>query len=100
VAPRISSDQLFAHSASAVVAEIDGQMVALDIQRGVCYGLNKVATRIWQIIDAPSSAEQIADVLTTQFDVDRATCIAETLDLLADMSDAGLIVAPSEPATA
>lgn len=98
MAPHISLSQGFIQSASAVVAEIDGQMVALDVQQGVCYGLNRVATRIWQIIETPSSAEQIADVLTTQFDVDRDTCIAQTMDLLADMSEAGLIVTSSADA--
>lgn len=94
----ISPHQAFTHSASAVVAEIDGQMVALDVQRGVCFGLNRVATRIWQIIETPLSAEQIADVLTTQFEVDRETCISETLNLLRDMAHAGLIVEPTAAA--
>jgi len=100
VASSISPNQGFIHSASAVIAEIDGQMVALDIQRGVCYGLNRMATRIWQIIETASSADEIADVLTTQFDVDRATCIAETMALLNDMFEARLIVASSEPPAA
>ena len=98
MASSISPNQAFTQSPSAVVAEIDGQLVALDVQLGVCYGLNRIATRIWQIIESPSSTEQIADVLTTQFDVDRATCIAETMALLSDMSQAGLVVASSEPA--
>jgi hypothetical protein len=34
-------------STSAATAEIDGQLVALDINKGVCYGLNEVGTRIW-----------------------------------------------------
>jgi len=100
VALSISPNQGFTHSASAVIAEIDGQMVALDIQRGVCYGLNRMATRIWQIIQTPSSADEIADVLTVQFDVDRATCIAETMALLSDMFESGLIVTSSGPGPA
>ena len=75
-------------------------MVALDIQLGVCYGLNRIATRIWQIIQSPSSPEQIADVLTREFEVDQATCIAETMALLNDMFEARLVVASSEPAAA
>lgn len=100
MASSITPNQAFTQSPSAVVAEIDGQMVALDIQLGVCYGLNRIATRIWQIIQSPSSPEQIADVLTQQFEVDRATCIAETMALLNDMFEARLIVASSEPPAA
>lgn len=86
----IAAHALVSRSDSAVVAEVDGQLVALDVNQGVCYGLNRVATRIWNLIQTPTTADKIVDVLTQEFDVDRATCLAETLYLLTDLQAAGL----------
>ena len=33
-------------------AEVDGEVVALDIEKGTCYGLNKVGSRVWRLIAA------------------------------------------------
>ena len=74
-----------------MVADIDGQMVALDIEKGVCYGLNRVATRVWQLIETPSTAEAVCQTLLGEFDVDQATCLSQTLDLFKDLEEAGLI---------
>ena len=68
-------------------------MVALDVTKGVCYGLNHVATRIWQLIEAPSSAHDVASTLITEFSVDRDTAEQQTLDLFRDLLNAGLVTA-------
>ena len=78
-------------SVSAIVADIDGQMVALDIASGVCYGLNRVATRIWQILASPVTGRAICDALVSEFDVLQATCEEQTLDVLGDLLNAKLI---------
>lgn len=86
----LSLDMAVSRTSSAVSAEIDGQMVALDINKGVCYGLNEVATRIWQIIETPSSTREIADILIEEYEVDRDMCEAHVRDLLADLLAADL----------
>lgn len=66
-------------------------MVALDVKKGVCYGLNHVATRIWQLIEAPTSASAVADALIKEFAIDRDTCEQQTLDLFRDLLTAELV---------
>ena len=77
-------------NAAAVTAEIGGQLVALDVQKGTCYGLNGVATRIWNMIEAPMRATDICDRLCEVYDVDRDECLAQTTGLLAELQAAGL----------
>jgi hypothetical protein len=79
-----------------VSAEIDGEVVALDAARGVCFGLDAVGARIWTLIEAPITPETLCARLTTEYDVDAATCRDEVLALLADLRAEGLIaVAPT-----
>lgn len=84
---------------TSATAEIDGQLVALDVTQGVCYGLNHVATRIWALIEQPHTGQAIVDQLAEEYDVDVDTCRDHTLALLNDLVEAGLATA-SPQATA
>jgi hypothetical protein len=76
---------------TAISTEIDGELVALDVTKGVCYGLNRMGTRIWHLLETPRSARQIADVLTSEFDVEPDICLQQTTDLLRELAVAELV---------
>ena len=79
-------------------AEIDGEVVALDVAKGACYGLDPVGARIWGMIEAPVAIGAICEALTGVYEVDAATCRADVLDLFMALRDEGLIeVAPASP---
>ena len=75
-----------------VEAEIDGEIVALDIERGSCYGLDRIATRIWRLIAEPRRVKSVCEQLTQEFQVDAPTCRSDVLDLLEDLHREGMIV--------
>lgn len=83
--------EIFTRNATAATAEVDGQLVALDVQAGVCFGLNAVATDIWKLLDGHSSVNAICDALVEVYEVDRATCEGQTRTLLRELVDAGLV---------
>ncbi len=72
-------------------AEVDGEMVALHIDNGTCYGFNGTAYRIWQIIERPARLSQICATLTAEFDVDAAACEADVRALLDDLAGDGIV---------
>jgi hypothetical protein len=74
-----------------VEAEVAGEIVGLDIERGTCFGFNATATRIWQMIDTPQTVEALCDALIAEFEVDRATCHTETALVLRMMADERLV---------
>lgn len=65
--------------------------MALDVSRGVCFGLNEVGLRILQMLESPASVEDICGDLLAVYEVDRATCEADVVALLADLEAEGLI---------
>jgi hypothetical protein len=87
----LTDDTRVEKSENAISTEIDGELVALDVTRGVCYGLNRVGTRIWQLLDSPRSAREIADILVEEFDVPPEQCSKQTLDLLRELKAAELV---------
>lgn len=78
-------------SKTALSTEVDGELVALDVTKGVCYGLNRVGTRIWQLLESPRSARQIADILVGDFDVSPEECLEQTGSLLRELVAAELV---------
>ncbi len=87
---KIELDQKVVRDASAMTVDVGGQLVALNIDQGVCYGLNHIATRIWNLIDVPLSTEEASTVLCDEFDVTPATCREDVLVLFNDLVDIGL----------
>src|SRR5258708_5541709 len=39
-----------ARSSGILSAEIDDEIAMLDIERGICFGMNKLASRIWELV--------------------------------------------------
>jgi hypothetical protein len=72
-------------------ADVNGEIVALHVEKGQCYGMNAVASRVWALLAEPTSPAQICARLSDEFDVDADTCRADVAALLADLKSEGLI---------
>lgn len=83
--------ETFVRNPTTATAEVEGQLVALDVQAGVCFGLNEVATHIWKLLDGATDTNAICEALQQTYDVDPVTCEEETLSLLRELVDAGLV---------
>jgi hypothetical protein len=81
----------YVQSSSALAAEIDGEVVALDVVKGVCYGLDPIGSEIWSMLAQPTSIGSICIALAEVYDVDDATCRRDVGELLADLEAEGLV---------
>jgi Coenzyme PQQ synthesis protein D (PqqD) len=77
-------------------AEIDQEIVALNIENGTCYGLNRVGSRIWSLLAAPIRIGDICATLLTEYRVEPSSCERQVVDLLEEMRAEGLIATPDE----
>ena len=89
--PPLTLADRVARSPGTLSAEIDGEVVALDIARGACYGLDPIGARIWGMIAAPTAIGAVCDALMAAYEVDAATCRADVLDLFRALRSEGLI---------
>lgn len=74
-----------------LATEVDGEMVALNVENGTCYGFNGTATHIWSMIEIPRTLGSVRDALLEEFDVDPSTCEAQLMELLRDLEGDGLV---------
>jgi hypothetical protein len=72
-------------------ADVNGEIVALHIEKGQCYGMNGVASRVWALLAEPTTPEQICAKLSGEYEVELETCRADVMALLDDLRKEGLI---------
>lgn len=71
--------------------EVEGELVALDLERGECFGMDQIGSAVWAIAAEPVTIAQIAESLTERFDVERERCLADIRPFVGDLIAEGLL---------
>lgn len=82
---------MYQRAVELMEAELGDEIVALDAQRGTCFGFNNVASTVWRELAEPMTLGVLCDRLLAEYDVARDQCEAEVAALLTDLVDKGLI---------
>jgi hypothetical protein len=72
--------------------------VLLDIEQGLCFSLNPVGTRIWEMIKDGRSIDEIADALEEEFRLPRTQLLMDVSDFLKQLENMRLVGNQSSPA--
>jgi hypothetical protein len=72
----------FKRSTDAIFSEIGDDIVALNIERGQCYGMEEVTATVWNLLAKPLSLEQLCAQLMDIYEVEAEVCRAEVSRLL------------------
>ncbi len=78
-------------SNNPVSAPVDDELVMADVDAGKYYGLNSIATTIWQSLETPVTVEELCSKLCESFDVSKDQCSKETLAFLTELESRKLI---------
>jgi hypothetical protein len=65
--------------------------VLLDVEQGICFSLNPVGLKIWQLLKKGCSLEQIADTLEQEFPVSRPQIVSDATEFIAALEEKRLI---------
>jgi len=87
---------LYKASTEYLYSEIDSEAVILDVNSGTYFGLNEVSNRIWQLLQTPTSSQQLLENVLEEYEVTEAEAVKDIQSLLKDMLNAGLIEVANE----
>lgn len=76
--------------------ELNGEAVLLSLKNGKYYGLNPVASRIWELIQTPLSTNEIQNAILLEYEVESEMCEQEISMFLKQMQAEELIVVINE----
>ena len=73
---------------------IDGEAVVVVPEEGMVNIFNKVASRIWEILDGTLSLNDIAAVISSEFDATYETAYKDIEEFVEDLSKKGMVILP------
>src|SRR5437588_12322586 len=80
-----------------VYKKVGEEMVLLDFDRGIYYGLNTVGARVWELLAEGKTTDEIIDLLTGEFDVQRTVATGDVSPLKDDHGANGLLNSECPP---
>jgi len=89
--PHLDASSPLIRKPDLVAAAMDGETVMMSIERGEYFGLGGVGSRVWELLDQPTTLAQLTQVICTEYEVDAATCRGDLQKFLADLLDNGLV---------
>ena len=78
-------------STDLLTTRVDGEVMAMSVERGACYGLDPIGSRIWELVETPVTVGDLVVRLTREYEVDAAVCRTDVCALLSSMESEGMI---------
>ena len=87
----LSPTDTVASSETALSTTLDGEAVILETESGTYYGLNEVATHVWERLDEQQTIADLRDSVLAEYDVEQERVEHDLEAVLADMAENGLV---------
>lgn len=71
--------------------DLDGEVVMMNLEKGQYFMMNKVGSRIWEIIHEPVKVTSIISILLGEYDVEEMECQCTVIQFLNNLKNAELI---------
>ena len=87
--------------ADAVMSrELDNETVLLDLDTGIYFGLDPVATDMWRAIQSTGALQDVYEAVCAQYEAEPAVLQSDLLHFVNQMLAKGLLQAASRPSSA
>jgi hypothetical protein len=87
----IGPDTLLQRKPGMLFNEIDGEVVMLSIENSEYYGMDKVGSRIWQLLENPMRFNELVIKLMDEYEVTEDQCRHETLEFVKKIMEKRLL---------
>lgn len=87
----MEENRVFDKRPDVIERELDGEVVLLDLNTGIYYGMNEVGTGVWGLLDGKRRVGEIVDWVAANYDVERKVAKGDVEELLGDLLKERLI---------
>ncbi len=81
----MNDSQRYARNENMLFGQSGSDTFMMSIESGLYFALNETASRIWQILEQPRTADEIVTALVTEFKVEPGRCRDEIGPFLAEL---------------
>ncbi len=83
--------RLLRRADSVLETEIDGEIVLMSMDRGTCYGLDRIGSDIWRTLQTPITLAQLQDECSQRYSGDPGTIRTDVSRLLSELVSEQLV---------
>jgi hypothetical protein len=87
----LSEDSLVVWSRDQLSCELDREIAILNLTNQTYFGLNRVATVIWNALREPRRIGELRDLLLERYEVDHERCLTDVIKLVGELHHNGLV---------
>ena len=87
----IGAESVVVAARDQVSAEVEGEVVILNLADEVYYGLDEVGARVWALLAEPRTVAELRDAVVAEYDVDADTAQRDLVALLEEMAARRLV---------
>ena len=91
MADPIAPGSIVRASSRQASTQLEGEVVILGLAAGEYFSLTEVGSRIWELVAAPVAVHELCRQLQDEYAVTAEQCEGETLALLQQLHEAGLL---------
>ncbi len=73
-----------------IAADMDGDVVMMNYERGEYFGIGGVGARVWELLAEPVTMAQIVGTVCSEFDVDEERCALDMRVFVEELIKNGL----------
>jgi len=88
----ITPDTMLQRKPGMLFNEIDGEVVMLSIENSEYYGMDKVGSRIWRLLEKPTTFKILVNKLMDEYMVSREQCMIDTLGFINKMAEKKILI--------
>jgi coenzyme PQQ synthesis protein D (PqqD) len=81
---------------SVIYRDLAGEVVLLNLESGVYYGLDAVGSRVWQLLMESRDVDEVCAILLDEYDVGADTLRTDVARLVSELSEKGLVRTPAQ----
>jgi hypothetical protein len=82
----------------SIASEIDGEVVVMSIATGRTFGLDQRGSRIWALLEQPTTVDALVQALLRHYDTTADKCRADVVTFLETLAEKQLVSHEAPPA--
>jgi hypothetical protein len=81
----VTLQSVISRNPEIIHSAMDDEVVMMSVDQGLFFGVDKIGTHIWNLLETPVKVEALIEKLITHYDVEPELCKNDTLLFLNDM---------------
>lgn len=88
----MKTETQFERNSNLIVAEMDGDLVMMDVEQGSYFSINQVGAHVWTQLETPQTVAMLIESVQQAFETEDASVVqADVTRFLADLATHQLI---------